>query len=364
MAANPFTPSFGAVPPLLAGRRAMIDAILGGLANGPGDPSRASLFVGARGTGKTALLATIANEAAAQGWVAANVTALDGMLEDILERAGEAADEFIAPTGASRLTGLSVAGVSITREMVDAPAGNWRTRMNRLLDGLEPHGIGLLITVDAADIDTPELRQLVAVFQHFVRERRNVALALAGLPQHVSSLLRDKKVSFLRRAFQHRLGPIEEHEVREALRQTVELSGRTIASDALDQATTAAGGFAFLIQLVGYHIWRQRPDHHQIGPAEAEAGIAFARAEMRRMIFETTLAELSGQDRAFLVAMTADESVSQMADIASRLGVSANYANQYRSRLIERGLIGPHGRGRVRFELPMLREQLLGDSKR
>ncbi|MDR1799127.1 MAG: ATP-binding protein [Bifidobacteriaceae bacterium] len=44
----------------MAGRQAMIDSILEGLDNGPGDPNRASLLVGARGVGKTALLTAIA----------------------------------------------------------------------------------------------------------------------------------------------------------------------------------------------------------------------------------------------------------------------------------------------------------------
>jgi hypothetical protein len=91
------------------------------------------------------------------------------------------------------------------------------------------------------------------VFQHFVWERREVALLLAGLPQQVSALLRDKQVSFLRRAFQHRL---------------------------------------------------------------------------------------------------------EISAVAARMGVTGNYANQYRARLIERGIIGQRGRGRIGFDMPMLRDYL------
>ncbi|MDR1266271.1 MAG: AAA family ATPase [Propionibacteriaceae bacterium] len=357
MADNPFTPSFGSVPPLLAGRRELIDAVLGGLDSGPGDPNRVALFVGPRGTGKTALLTAIADEAGSRGWISANVTALDGLLEDIFERAVEAAAEFVPPAGGSRWTGVGLGGLSLTREVL-TPTGNWRTRMNRLVDALAQHQVGLLITVDEATAATPGLRELVAVFQHFVRERRAVALLLAGLPRGVSELLQDEKISFLRRAFQHRLDAIPAPEVQETIRQTVELSGRDIDQQALRQATAAADGFAFLIQLIGYHMWRQHPDRPTVSVPDAAAGVDLARADMERMIFATSLAELSEVDRAFLEAMTPDPGASRLADVAQRLGVTPNYANQYRARLIERGLIAPRGRGRVGFDLPMLADYL------
>jgi len=60
---NPFTPAFGSEPMFLAGRERIIEDIIGGLENGPGDPNRASILVGPRGSGKTVLLTRIAFEA-------------------------------------------------------------------------------------------------------------------------------------------------------------------------------------------------------------------------------------------------------------------------------------------------------------
>jgi hypothetical protein len=47
-----------------------------------------------------------------------------------------------------------------------------------------------------------------------------------------------------------------------------------------------------------------------------------------------------------------------MSDIAARLDVDANYASQYRLRLIATELIAPAGHGRVDFTMPYLREYL------
>jgi nucleoside-triphosphatase THEP1 len=357
-ATNPFTPSFGSVPLLMAGRHRLIDDILEGLDNGPGDPNRATIFIGARGSGKTALLAKIAEEAEQKGWIKANVTAIDGMLEDIIERAEESASEFLEKKSGSRITSVGALGVSLTREVVEKPRGNWRTQMNHLLESLAEKDIGLLITVDEVSIEFDEMRILAAVFQHFVRERRKVALLMAGLPHNVSAMLQDKTISFLRRASQHHLGSIGLHDVKETIKNTIELSGRSIGNPALDMATDATGGFAFLIQLVGYHIWRQQPGNEEISLDDAKNGIEYARVEMKKRVFETTIQEISDTDRSFLLAMSVDDGESQLSDIAARMSVTTNFANQYRSRLIERGIIGAKGRGKLDFAIPMLRDHL------
>lgn len=56
MLANPFRPSFGTSPPLLVGRDDIVAEFGDSLDDGPSAPGRATLFVGARGSGKTAVL--------------------------------------------------------------------------------------------------------------------------------------------------------------------------------------------------------------------------------------------------------------------------------------------------------------------
>lgn len=47
-----------------------------------------------------------------------------------------------------------------------------------------------------------------------------------------------------------------------------------------------------------------------------------------------------------------------MAQVAERMGVNLNYANQYRRRLLDAEMITPAGRGLVAFTLPYLRDYL------
>ena len=46
---NPFSPTFGAPPPVIAGRDDILDAISDALETGPTHPDYTSLFLGVRG---------------------------------------------------------------------------------------------------------------------------------------------------------------------------------------------------------------------------------------------------------------------------------------------------------------------------
>lgn len=109
------------------------------------------------------------------------------------------AQHLMSQPSSHQLTSLSIGPVSAGWEHDEVmPQGNWRTRMTLLLDQLAVHDTGLLITVDEVRADLNELVRLAAVYQHFITERRQVALVMAELPYHVHRLVSDETVSFLR----------------------------------------------------------------------------------------------------------------------------------------------------------------------
>ncbi|WP_206214375.1 ATP-binding protein [Adlercreutzia sp. ZJ141] len=358
--ANPFTPTFGRVPLLMAGRLNIINEMERAFENGPGDPNLSTIFTGPRGTGKTALLLYLSRIASAHGWISVNVAAIPGMLEDIIERTRDAAAEFIDTSEPLRIKGLTIGQLlGIEWETGVPQLGNWRTRMTHLLDALASQNIGLLITVDEVRPDLDEMVQLATVYQHFVGEERAVALILAGLPGKVSSLLRNESVSFLRRSNRHRLGNIPDDDIAEGIRLTIEEGGRHIEAEALEKAVEASDGFPYLMQLVGFQSWAQHPDLPIVSSDDVDAGISLAKKNFSERVLEATYYDLSEKDLAFLQAMLADKSDSRLADIAKRLCAPSNYTSTYKRRLIEQGVIGERGRSYLVFELPGFREYLL-----
>ncbi len=357
---NPFTPTFGEVPMQLAGRQHIIERIARAFGATRRRPELTTILSGARGTGKTTLLTLIAESAAESGWITASVTAMPGMLDDIEVRVRKGAAHLVDGPRNARVSGIGIPQVlDIEFEQIGRGPTNWRSRMEDMLDTLESHDAGLLITVDEVDVSLDEMVQLAAIYQHFVRENRKVSLIMAGLPSNVSALVSDKTVSFLRRAETIQLGRIDDFEIEDALRKTIEKAGRTAKEADLKRATKAIDGFPFMMQLIGFRAWDEHPERTALTTEDFENGIHMAREEMRSRIFEATYRELSPADISFLEAMLQDDAESRITDLTKRLGWSSSQVAQYRRRLLEAGVIGERRRGVIGFDMPFFREFML-----
>jgi hypothetical protein len=354
---NPFKPSFGSTPPVLVGRDRELEDFALGLEEGPGSPNRATIFTGARGVGKTIMLSEVSERASANGWIAADVTAAPGMLGELADLLTARAQELLPKRG-RQVTSLTAGGFGLGLAPSDPEITGWRQYMTSLISALNDRGTGVLFTVDEVHSGIDELRRLAATYQHFVREGLDVAIAMAGLPSAVSALLNDDVLTFLRRAHRATLQDVALDAVAAALLETITENGREIPPSALDRAASATLGYPFLIQLVGFHIWRQHPESRLISSADVDAGIEGARRRLGATVHEASLADLSPVDRAFLVAMSQDATPSRLGAIADRMGVDRNYASQYRARLIDAGIIETAGHGLVAFTVPYLRDYL------
>lgn len=356
---NPFTPSFGEVPLVMAGRDLLIHEFDRSFSSPTRRPSLTTIVSGARGTGKTALLTLVEEHAQQRGWISVDLVSLPGLLEDAYEQSLHRAEHLLSRGGNVHLSSLGIGPVSvgITHEKTGQPS--WRTRMDALIDQLTQAGSGLLLTVDEITPNLDELIQLAATYQLFVRENKRVALLMAGLPHNASLLLQDKSVSFLRRAENIKLGRIADFEIEKALRDTFAHSDRTISQSVLDEAVELIDGFPFMMQLVGFRIWEEGRGSGLIDDSRARQGMNFAKEEMKSRILHASYQELSPMDKKFLLAMAEDSQESSLPEIAQRLGKTNSYATQYKNRLLEHGLIEQRGPSTLTFALPALREFLL-----
>jgi hypothetical protein len=356
---NPFTPSFGEKPAYLAGRHRILADLETAYQSERRRPALTALLLGARGTGKTTLLALAADAARARGWVAVRTTAVDGMLNDLEIQTRRQASHLVEVPSGTHISGVGIPQIiELKLESSPEPKTNWRSRMEDLIAQLEQRGSGLLIEVDEVHSAIPELRELVAVYQNFVSDDRRVGLLMAGLPHHVAAITEDRVISFLRRAKTYRLGRIDDGEIADAIVKTVESGGRTVDPALLGPALSAIDGFPFMLQLVGFEAWEANPASPSLSGPDIELGVARGREEIEARIFEPTYRELSPGDLRFLAAMLEDEGDTRVADLAVRLERSSSQVAQYRRRLIDAGIIGERGRGVVGFDLPFFREFL------
>ena len=359
---NPFKPTAGAEPPVLIGRDKVIDDFKDALAEGVGARGRLMRITGPRGSGKTVLLTELGELARAQGWTVADTTAGPDLLDSIREELEE-----------SRRPSVSIdAGVGLVKAHVDLPEERKERSLRAILSSVAHQatekGKGLLVTVDEIqDAQEDDVRAIAAAVQHLIRERQNVAFLFAGLTTGVMDLLNGKALTFLRRAKSEELGAIPLDEVATALRATIEKAGMTVEDEALARMTNATAGYAYLIQLVGYHVWnvaRKSPESPAtITTSDALAGVEEAMLDFNESVHEPAIADLPLRCVQYLLAMTEDRRVSSTADIAQRLGEKASSLTSYRRLLVRRQVIEPTARGYVAFSIPFTREFLQSNAE-
>ena len=363
---NPFKPTAGRMPPLLVGREPVLDDFEEGLNNGPGAPGRLMRVTGARGVGKTVILTEFGRIARERKWEVIDETASDGLSQRLLERIKLPRRTFslsLKPTvELAGVGGASLGEIKVSSQQMPL---SLRDAMSSRLDLLERKNSGLLITVDEAQAAGREdMVAIATAVQHMIREERNISFVFAGLPVISSKWLNDEVLTFLRRAQAEKLGDVPLADVRDALAETFHDSGIDIAGDALQLAVEATEGYPFMIQLVGYHIWRvaYRRCGHVGGAAvtveDAHTGIADALARLGDTVHGPELDGLSAVDKTYLLAMAQDDGPSSTSEIAKRMGKGAGYANMYRTRLIEAQVIKDAGYGLVDFAIPYLRKYL------
>ena len=362
-----FSPAFGNRPAHLLGRDYLIDEIVASFSSRPGSKERATVLLGQRGYGKTVLLWELADRAREGGLAVASPTAVrEGMVSRIAEKLQDDASRFVGNRKRA-LTGGSVgvlgfsAGVSFSgpEQVALSPEG----RLEHLVRDLSARGIGALLLVDELQANSSEVRALVSTYQELVGEGLNVSIVLAGLPGAVSGVLNDRVLTFLNRAKKESLPKLDYGEIDAYYKKAFESCAIRMKGDLRHAAAKATHGSPYLMQLVGHHVVAYADDDGAVDSNSLEDALCAAREEFENDVCETTLAALSQRDVEYLRAMaaTSEGGQSRTGEVARRLGVSADYGQQYRRRLIDAGVIKVVRNGSVSFDVPYLEDYLRSD---
>ena len=357
-----FSPSFGNRPSELIGRDSVMESLLDGLRNPPGSRERASLITGQRGMGKTVLLLEFAERAREAGYIVASPTiASEDMLERVIEKIQTEGESITRdrnktlPGGSIGFLGFS-AGLQFTRDEEEKMSFSYK--LTKLVEAINSAGKGVLILIDEIQAASPGMKQLIIAYQELVGLNADVAVAFAGLPGAVSGLLNDKVLTFLNRANKIKLDPLKKGEVDSYYVHAFEKAGITLAEKLRSHAVDATDGSPYMMQLIGYYIYKYADDAGVISEETLERAIAVAKEQFINDVCLTPLNGLSDVDISFLMAMLQDEKASNMAEISARMGVSNEYAQRYKKRLVDAGVIVQPRRGEVEYMIPLLADYL------
>lgn len=354
---NPFTPTFGTAPPVLAGRADVLGRVSVAMDSGPRHPDYTLVVTGRRGTGKTVLLDVIARSASEKGWLVLQVAGSDR--PDLAANVVQRADELVRPASwTTPSLGFSADASGSAGGMAEAPialpnAGDLRTVLTALADQASANGAGVLLTVDELQASTADaLRPLASVLQHVTRrEERPLMFVGCGLPDIARTLLSDPGMTFFHRCARAETSNLTDDQALFALSEPFIADGVPIAGAALDAGVAAAVGYPFMIQHIGYAAWERVGDPGAAGVSAADmtAAIDTANLAMTQQLVEPVWVGLSAKDREFAIAIAALGGIAEVQELAAHLKWSANTVNAYRRRAIDAGVAVAVGRGRLQF---------------
>ena len=359
-----FQPTFGNRPEQYIGRDCVIEQFVAGLKEPIGSRNRCALFLGQRGMGKTALLLELSDRAQKEGYVVARVTAHEGMPKAIIEQFQLNGSKYFDDEK-RKLTGVTAGVLGFSFGLTFSEAAErqfgFRSKMSLLCDKLAEKGMGALILID--EVRTSEaMREVASAYQELVGDRKNVAMAMAGLPYAVSNLLNDSVLTFLNRANKVELRLISTNLIRAYYEKAFKSIGIEISDEILDRAAQATRGFPYLMQLIGYYVIQYTSEHGVVTDAIMDKVEKAAMGDMEDNVFKPILNPLSDNDRIFLKALARCGGTVTTANLQAMLGKNGPAIQPYRKRLIEAGVIEAPRRGELVFAVPYLSEYLLKDT--
>jgi nucleoside-triphosphatase THEP1 len=354
---NPFNPQFGRRPKEFVGRDMIINDFTGSI-NDLYSPNRTTILTGIRGSGKTAILSDIHIELEKQGCMVVDVTARDGMLITIIDQLVRKGRKKFGNQGFDiKSLNVGALGFSFGFTKGEAPETHgFRYTIENILDRLKKKNIKTIFLIDEVHNDTAEMAEFATTYQHLLREEYDILLLMAGLPSSVQDVLNDKVLTFLRRSHQVFLENVDTRAVEIAYANAFEKSGRSFTEKSLKAAADSTSGYPYLIQLVGYYLWKTEGNPVKMSAVDHAATLSMI--DLFRNIHDLMFREISQKDREFLFVMAEDEKVSEFGDIVSRLGVTKGYASKYRLRLIKSGFVHATEHGKIAYTPPFMKQYL------
>lgn len=393
---SPFTPGYGILPSVWAGRAREFadfdDVVLPRVRARTYEQAR--LITGDRGVGKTVFLAQLAEEATEAGSLTTSVTARTGSSTSVIAdmvrataatlHAASAADAITdAVTGPlQRRIGLRVSPRGIELDLgapdrspgLDSLTVALRGLLERTARVAAASGQLLLATVDEAQNATLEslealchtLADVQSVHDRSdgprgepVRSYLPLAVYLAGLPS-LPERIRRSGSTFFERSLPLDFELLRAPDIAVAIRAFLENEGVGIEPEALERLVDLVGGYPYFLHLYGKHAWQAGTGSvvtvADVETAEQTAGVDLARFYGERLRNVGDLAH----DWLMAAARLPPEDRTVGA-VAAQLGRTSSQLGSTVDALVGKSLIRPEpGRGQFSFAVPGLDRHLRG----
>lgn len=340
---NPFTLSFGKKPLQYVSRVSQTQEIMENF-NGETSSNQIYMITGVRGSGKTVMMTSIANELRDMDeWIVVELNPTRDLLQSLaakLYSLPEMCAHFVQAKFDFSILGLGVSLENAT------PITDIENAIELMLAEIQKKKKRVLITID--EITNCEyVRIFVSAFQIFLRQDYPLFLLMTGLYENIYNLQNDKSLTFLYRAPKMVLEPLNYTAVRKQYMDIFQLE-----IEAADQMAGLTKGYPFAFQVLGYLYWenREKKSLEDILPEYDQY--------LEEYVYSKIWSETSPKDKEILSSM-ACSGETRIKNIREKNDMTSGQFSIYRERLKNKGILDTRAYGEVSFALPRFAEFVL-----
>ena len=339
---NPFNITFGKYPTEAIQRYDIFEKIITSF-NNTQSGTPIYILVGARGSGKTVTMTSIANYYKNNSdWLVVDLNPHQDLLEQLaasIYQKGKLQKLFVQKEFSFSFRGLSF---SLTGNV---PVSNVNNLLDIMFEYLKRKNISVLITIDEAN-NNEYMRVFSHSFQSFLRQGYLVDLLMTGLYENISSLENEKSLTFLYRAPKIYMPPLN---IRSITYSYIELLH--MSEDEAIEAAKVTKGYAFAYQLLGYILFEKEKRVVDTAVLK-EFDLALDEKSYSKIFSELTPKEKQ-------IVLSVANGASLNSEIIDEVGIKPNSLAVYKQTLFKKGIIDISERGKMSFALPRFKEFVL-----
>lgn len=344
MAGNPFTLSFGIAPKQYIARTSQTEKIVESFLDT--EPSDYTYIIsGVRGSGKTVMLSTIAEEFdKKKDWIVINVTPDIDIVNAIV-------GHLYSQRGLRNLfveakIDLSALGIGVSIKNA-TPVYDMTVALESLLKEIDKKKYRVLIAIDEI-VNNKNVKVFAGIFQLLIRQKLPIFLVATGLYESINSLQNEKTLTFLYRAPKVYL---------EALSiVNIALSYKAIFNVSDEKARRMANltkGYAYAYQVLGYLYAEKYLGTKEEG--DLDAIMNEYDGMLSEYVYEKIWSELPNMEKQIVTLLVKNDQM-KIQDIREELNISTSQMSVYRDRLKRKGLVETPAFGQLSLCLPRFKE--------
>jgi len=320
---NPFTLTFGKQPNRYISRYENMNDIIS-MFEAQNPISQTYLISGIRGSGKTVLMTSVANQLRQEDeWIVVDLNSTQPLLREFAMRLMDACKRM--PNIFEKGFEISVAGFGIGYNGIGEERDSV-SKIETLLEKISKKNKKVLLTIDEAVADE-NMRVFASQFQIFVRKNYPIYLIMTGLYENIYEIQNDPVLTFLLRSPKINLGPLGLNQIRMEYQDIFELE-----EERARELANITKGYAFAFQALGMLYWEYG------GELSLSDIVRKLDGMLEDFVYRKIWGGLTEFEKRVILAMPGDGNKIRIKDLCERLEVKTTSFSKYRERLINKGV--------------------------